>query len=575
VAFTTAGNPPPTTTGEPPAGDAAGAPAGVAGPAGARSAGGGTFRSTMRGLRLRWTSLLVSVVLLAITAVLTVLAWQVDAHSEQRLLDRQLAQVGTLLSNQAAVIETEMADIGQVAINTNANPNAFARFAAGELRQTNQSLSLWRVGGGHATQLATQGVAPRLPAGGADALAALQPTGKLQVLGVLPGSPDRLAYALMPTSPNTDLVVYAESPLPAGHRLTVPPSSPLAGLDLALYLGTAPDPARLLEATAPTPIGGHTRSVTVPFGTASVTAVGSSPTPLTGPLSSALPWIVLGVGCVLAAAGVATLEYVSRRRAVAERLAVDNERLYRQQRGIAGTLQQALLPVLPVLAGAEVAARYLAGVQDLDVGGDWYDVIERRPGCLAFVVGDVSGRGLPAATTMAGLRFAVRSFLSEGHDIATVLRLLRGQLDVDTDHQFATVLLGELDTGTGRLQLVNAGHFGPVLVTSAGAELVRCPPAPPVGVDTTAPDTATVLHVSGPATLLAYSDGLIERRGEVIDAGLERLRDAAEVATATVDGNRPLERVIDDLLTALTADGGRDDTVLLGVRWTSPTRTPA
>jgi serine phosphatase RsbU (regulator of sigma subunit) len=505
-------------------------------------------------------------VLSLVTVALTALSWQVNARSEQRLLGRQLAQVGTLLTNQAAVLRTEMADIGQVAVNTNANPNAFARFAAGELKQTGQSLTLWRITDGHAQQLAAQGVDARLPPDGPSALTRLRPTGQLEMLGILPGRPDRLSYALMPSAPNTDLVIYAESPLPSDHRLEVTATSPLAGLDLALYLGKRPDPAKLLETTAPLPIRGRTQTLSVPFGADSITIVGNSPTRLTGALSAVLPWIVLGVGTALAIAGAATLEFVSRRRALAERLAAENAELYRQQRGIARTLQQALLPAVPALGCVQVAARYLAGAEDLEVGGDWYDVIERRPGCVVFVVGDVSGRGLPAATTMAALRFAIRGFLYEGHDIDTVLSLVRGLLDVTADHQFATVLLGELDATAGRLRLVSAGHFGPLLLSDAGIQLIDCPVAPPVGVELTGPaPAAATVDVAGPATLLAFTDGLVERRGEVIDAGLERLRAAAGTAAA-----RPLDEMLDQLLGALIGDGRRDDTVLLGLRWKRP-----
>src|SRR5437764_4922992 len=129
-------------------------------------------------------SAVVAVVILLITAVLAYLSWQVNARSNERLLARQLAQVGTLLSNQAAVLRTELADVGQVAVNTSANPAAFARFAGGELKQTGQSLSLWRLGGGEPQQLAVQGVPPRLPPGGASALAGLRPTGQLEILGI-------------------------------------------------------------------------------------------------------------------------------------------------------------------------------------------------------------------------------------------------------------------------------------------------------------------------------------------------------------------------------------------------------
>jgi serine phosphatase RsbU (regulator of sigma subunit) len=217
----------------------------------------------------------------------------------------------------------------------------------------------------------------------------------------------------------------------------------------------------------------------------------------------------------------------------------------------------------------EIAARYVSGVDELEVGGDWYDVIPRgRDGCV-FVVGDISGRGLPAATTMAALRFAVRAYLAQGDDVETVLAKLRGLLDIDAGHQFATVLLGELDATDGRLSLVSAGHFPPLLVTRDGAWTLDCPVAPPVGVPAPEPPKVTTVTVPERATLLAFSDGLVERRGEVIDAGLDRLR-----ATAREAGARPLEPMLDHLLETLAVDGMKDDTVLLGVRWTSRAARP-
>ena len=324
-----------------------------------------------------------------------------------------------------------------------------------------------------------------------------------------------------------------------------------------------------MQTTAPIPIRGDTATTRVPFGDTTFTVVAASRAGLTGPLSGALPWIVLGIGGALAVAGGATVESLSRRRGVAERLAADNERLYRQQRSIAGTLQHALLPEVPRVDGVQVAARYVAGVDELvagvdelEVGSDWYDVIARPSGRCVFVVGDISGRGLPAATTMAALRFAVRAYVAQGDDIARVLTRLRALLDVHVDHQFATVLLGELDPAAGLVRIVSAGHFGPLLLSGGRAEFLDCPVAPPVGVAAPDPPTVTEVRVGGPATLLAFTDGAVERRGEVIDTGLDRFRSTAAAAVA-----EPLPVVLDELMQMPDASGGRDDTVILGLRW--------
>ncbi|MCW3005198.1 MAG: Two component signal transduction histidine kinase [Conexibacter sp.] len=511
----------------------------------------------------RRLSVIVAAVVVTITLALAWLASAVNANNNQRLLAQQVDQVATLLSTQVAVIQTQMADAGQVADATNGRSSPFTRFADATMAAPGMSLSLWRVTGDQVEQLAVHGPEPLLPAGGpASFLTGLQPTGQLSVVGILQGPEPRLAYALMPAGETEGLVVYAEAPL--NRRVSVPPGEAFSGLDLAAYLGETAAADQLVQTTAPIPILGDTATKRVPFGDSEFTIVAASRTGLTGSLSAALPWIVLGVGGALAVAAGAVVETLSRRRTVAERLAADNHRLFQQQRSIAGTLQHALLPEVPRVDGVEVAARYVSGVDDLEVGGDWYDVIPGPSGACVFVVGDISGRGLPAATTMAALRFAVRAYVAQGDDIATVLTRLRGLLDVHVDHQFATVLLGELDPAAGLIRVVSAGHFGPLLISDGRAEFLDCSVAPPVGVAAPAPPAVMEVRVSGPATLLAFTDGAVERRGEVIDTGLERLR-----STAAGAAEQPLPTVLDRLMQIPTDNGGRDDTVILGLRWTS------
>jgi hypothetical protein len=516
------------------------------------------FRTAPRRL-----SIVVTAVVLALTLLLAWLASAVNANNNQRLLDQQVAEAATLLTTQVAVIQTQMADAGQVADATHGTAGPFTRFAAATLDGPGMSLSLWRVTGGTVERLAVHGPEPLLSgARGNTFLTGLRPTGRLAVAGIFGGAQARLGYALMPTGETGGLIVYAEAPLT--REVSVPPGGAFGGLDLAVYLGHRTAADQVVQRTAPIPIRGDTATTEVPFGDSLFTVVAASRTGLTGPLSAALPWIVLAVGICLAVGGGATVESLSRRRFVAEGLAVENERLYRQQRSIAGTLQHALLPEVPHVDGVDIAARYVAGVDELEVGGDWYDVIPGPSGRCVFVVGDVSGQGLSAATTMASLRFAVRAYLAQGDDIATVVTRLRALLDIAVDHQFATVLMGEVDPAAGRIRVVSAGHFGPVVVTGGRAEMFDCPVGPPIGVSTPKPPVPAELRVSGRTTLLAFTDGAVERRREVIDTGLERFRSAAAAADP-----KPLPAVLDRLMQLPDADAARDDTVILGFRWTS------
>jgi len=506
---------------------------------------------------------------LILTVALTWVVRVANQHTNHRLLDQQVQQAAAALSAALPATQSHLLDAAQVAIATKADPQVFQRFMAPQLAadKTIASVSLWQLNSGTPRLLATAGQPPLLVSLGRaeQFFSTVRPSKDLLVAGILPGTPRRVGYAVMPDGETAGLAVYAEQLLPPSTRVgRIPASSPFADLDFAFYLGDKPVESQLVEATTPTPIKGHTASATVPFGNTSLLLVATTNKPLAGGLSQALWWIVLAVGCALSLASGFTLEYVGRRRVAAEALAAENERLYVQQKDIAATLQHALLPELPSLgSGVEVAARYLAGSDGLDVGGDWYDVIRTDDDRCLFFVGDVSGRGLKAATTMASLRFAIRAYVVQGDPIDVVLLKIGDLLDIERDNHFATVLAGEIDFQSRRATFASAGHFMPLLVSSAGAELVAGEVAPPIGVGSAnRPPTSTV-QLPPDATMLAFTDGVVERKGELIDIGLDRL---CSVASAD-DRSQPLEKALDLVLTTISPDGVDDDAVLLGLRW--------
>jgi hypothetical protein len=520
----------------------------------------------MFALRLRPLSAGVVGIGVALTLGLAWVTDVVNSHNNDRLLAQQVQQTAAAISSALPVVQSQLVDAVQVAIDTNGNAQTFQRFvAAGTVSTGNSgSISLWRLTNGHAQEITAVGPALSLVNAHLDSafFATVHPRTSLFVTGILPGTSPRLGYAEMPVGDTSGLMVYRETSLPANRRVAVPPSSPFGRLKFALYLGSKPLAADLLEATGSTPIRGHTSSTSLPFGDTFITMVGASGSQLAGGLSAALEWIVLGVGFALALGSGATVEYALRRRLFAEGLARDNGRLYREQQNIAGYLQHALLPRVPEIEGVEIATRYLAGVVDIEVGGDWYDVISTGDDRCVFFVGDVSGRGLQAATTMASLRYAIRAYTAQGDDVATVLVKLGALLDIEADQQFATVLAGEIDVSRHRVTVVSAGHFMPLVVRDGAAEFIVGPAAPPVGVAPLDNLTTVTFDVPPHATLIAFTDGLIERKDdESIDTGLERLRDAATGQTES------LAELVDALVSALIVADAPDDTVILAIRW--------
>ncbi len=229
-------------------------------------------------------------------------------------------------------------------------------------------------------------------------------------------------------------------------------------------------------------------------------------------------------------------------------------------------LQDAMLPhQLPELPGFELDACYTPASADLAVGGDWYDAYLVDPGHLAFAVGDVSGHGVDAAALMAQLRNAKRAFVSEDPAPAAVMgRLNRYLCQLDTEH-YATVVFGILDLADGRCRWASAGHPAPAVFGPDGGTVLldRVDQRGPLlgfRPGATYPEVRRDLAVG--EGLLLYTDGLVERRGEDIDAGL------AALVTALDDLAGEPTRHLCDRLMEVVAGGheGRDDVCQLLIR---------
>ena len=237
---------------------------------------------------------------------------------------------------------------------------------------------------------------------------------------------------------------------------------------------------------------------------------------------------------------------------------------YEQEHTVALQLQQALLPeALPTLARMSFAAHYQPCTKDAQVGGDWYDVIDLGDGCLVAVVGDVVGHDLRAAATMARFRNAIRAYAIEDPDPAGILdRVDRFAERLESD--FATVVVLTLDTRTGAFGYANAGHPPPLLTgPGAATRVLGGALDPPLGLSLQPRATAHDRLEPG-QTLLLYTDGLIERRGESITDGIDRLA----LAFAALTAGHPLATVPELLAADLVGERADDDVALLAVSYT-------
>ena len=419
------------------------------------------------------------------------------------------------------------------------------------------------------------GVAPKLassPSLAGALFAKARQSRTLSIIGLLQSPQRRLGYAYLTPGGSNGYVAYAENPLPANGRSRLQGRSAFANLDYAIYLGSGQRPQDLLVTNfSHLPPPQPSDAETVPFGDTGLTLVMSSRVPLAGSLPQRLPWLIAVVGVLLSiAAALMTMRLIQRRSSaeqLAERLEVsasENRRLYAEQRGIAQTLQHALLPdKMPQSPGIVASARYEAGEHGVDIGGDWYDVIELQDRRLLLVVGDVSGHGLGAATTMASLRYAIRAYAAENEPPAEILTKLSRLVSVADSGQLATVLCALVDIEAHQITITSAGHLPRLLVGDGESRYVQTEIGVPIGVEAGATYTSTTVAAPRGGTFVAYTDGLVELRGESLDQGLERLR-------AAVGGDdSELPDLLNRLVTELPYGSSEDDIAIVGVRWTS------
>ena len=244
-------------------------------------------------------------------------------------------------------------------------------------------------------------------------------------------------------------------------------------------------------------------------------------------------------------------------------LALDRASHFEAERTIAETLQRSVLPVsLPDVDGVQLAARYLPGTAELDVGGDWFDVIPLAGGRLGLVVGDVVGKGVQAAATMAQLRNGLRAFSLDQMKPSSTIAQLNRLAEETFDTAFATVVYLIVDPAARVGRVTSAGHPPPIVAYADGrVELLDEGRGLPLGAGPESMYRHEVFALPQGSVVLLYTDGLVERRDRSLDDGFEQLVGA--VRAAPKDPELLVDRVLEDLV----GDSERgDDIAILAIR---------
>ena len=533
-------------------------------------------RSSWRPSQVTALTFVVGVV---VTAALALTALALYDNNENRLLHLRVRELALVLQGVIPATETPVASAAALADATNGSAAKLRAFIAPEIAPRGRftSVSLWPLGRpGPLHPSVVIGRRPELlslPVPSRAAISRSTRTQTLTIVNLLTSSRPSIGYVYaLPGAPH-GFAVYAETPLPANRRSRLESNTGFNDLNYAIFLGhTRALPELLVSNIRGFPIAGRQASDSIPFGNTALTLVVTPSQSLGGSFFEALPWMIAAVGLLLSLAAALGADRLTRGRRHAEQLAAvldqvaeQNRQMYAEQRTIAQSLQHALLPErLAAPPGLQASARYVPATSGIDVGGDWYDVVEVGDGAVLLIVGDVSGHGLRAATTMASLRYAALAYAAQ--DSAQPEDLLARLSDFadSQDHAyFATVLCCRIEVASRRITLASAGHPAPLLIDADGARYCEVEAGVPVGVQRSgSPYVASTVSVGAGATLLAFTDGLVERRGEVLDSGLERLRQAA-----TVDRGLPLDSLVGGLASDLTVDGHHDDTAIVAIRW--------
>ncbi|MGW1934291.1 SpoIIE family protein phosphatase [Streptomyces sp. NPDC001919] len=405
-----------------------------------------------------------------------------------------------------------------------------------------------------------------------------------------------LCRATVPTF-SDEILVYLRDPLPVGDERPVAPFvlrlrrtdrlrlSDLEGEELVLVPDPDPTPAaELCEVRSGGALAEVLRGVRPVFGDSAaaktaLTELLGPEHPLPGGLRAVLAPLrgrrrVIGAAVFLRRPERAGFEpndlLVAAQLATHTALGIDKAVLYGREAYIADELQRTMLPdSLPQPTGVKLASRYLPAAETARVGGDWYDAIPLPGSRVALVVGDVMGHSMTSAAIMGQLRTTAQTLAGLDLPPQEVLHHLDEQAQRLGENRMATCMYAVYDPVSHRITVANAGHPPPILLHLGGrAEVLRVPPGAPIGVGGVDFE-AVELDAPAGATLLLYTDGLVESRLRDVWTGIEQLRErlAATAQLTGPDHSPPLEALCDDVLDMLGPGDRDDDIALLAARF--------
>ncbi len=502
-------------------------------------------------------------VAIAFTVAATVLVHGLVTNQERKLLSERADEVNLVLTVSITTVSTDLSVLARDA--GRAGPTQFINEAEAQLASSNRrsglALALLRPSGGNFVVVAAAGAGlsqgQTLSGAAANAMKSAEGRSTMVATGVYgSGNSRSVGYAV--AAPGGQLV-YRQSILGPVRPPSQAGTAPFSELHVAVYAAARPDASQILVATTKAlPLTGDVRYVPLMAGSTKWVTGVSAIHPLVGSVAASAPWVALGVGLVGSALVFLLLEGMAYRRDDVLQ-AVETEHRF------AEALQRRMLPTVPVLAGLDVASRYVPGADHQQVGGDWFDVFALPPGRVALVIGDVMGHDVDAAATMAQVRAALRSYAAEGGDPSWTLERLATFVELFNISAVVTVIYGLLDTpgtdGSRRFSWSNAGHLPPLLRHPDGrVEELGEATSPLLGAPSITPRPAGEKLIGPGDTLLLYTDGLVEIEGQDLTETVTRLQGVlgrADLPTA--------QGVCEAVLEAQLHEQRRDDVALLAV----------